>query len=91
MLAYKKNELKELELREKEVIDGKLYMQFIIFFVFYYKFNLSNIYFMRGCCMISVMVFNATYNNISVIPGRSVLLVEETGVPGENRRPAASH
>jgi hypothetical protein len=36
MLAYKKNELKELELREKEVIDGKLYMQFIIFFVFYY-------------------------------------------------------
>jgi hypothetical protein len=41
--------------------------------------------------MISVMVFNATYNNISVIPGQSVLLVEETGVPGENRRPAASH
>jgi len=32
-------------------------------------------------------VFNATFNNISVILWRSVLLVEETGVPGENHRP----
>ena len=30
------------------------------------------------------MVFNATFNNISVISWRSVLLVVETGVPGEN-------
>jgi len=30
------------------------------------------------------MVFNATFNDISVISGRSVLLVEETGLPGEN-------
>jgi len=30
------------------------------------------------------MVFNATFNNISVISWRSVLLVEENGVPGEN-------
>ena len=30
------------------------------------------------------MVFNATFNNISVISWRSVLLVEKTGVPGEN-------
>ena len=37
------------------------------------------------------MVFNATFNNISVIALRSVLLVEETGVPGENYRPDASH
>jgi hypothetical protein len=35
------------------------------------------------------MVFNATFNNISGISWRSVLLVEETGVPGENHRPAA--
>jgi hypothetical protein len=28
-------------------------------------------------------VFNVTFNNISVISWRSVLLVEETGVPGE--------
>ena len=37
------------------------------------------------------MVFNATFNNSSVISWRSVLLVEETGVPGENYRPVASH
>ena len=37
------------------------------------------------------IVFNATFNNISVISWRSVLLMEETGVPGEKQRPAASH
>jgi hypothetical protein len=30
------------------------------------------------------IVFNATFNNISVVSRRSVLLVEETRVPGEN-------
>ena len=30
------------------------------------------------------MMFNTTFNNISVILWHSVLLVEETGVPGEN-------
>jgi hypothetical protein len=30
-------------------------------------------------------------NNISVISWRSVLLVEETGGPGKNHRPVASH
>ena len=34
------------------------------------------------------MVFNTTFNNISAISWRSVLLVEETGVPGENHRSA---
>jgi len=34
------------------------------------------------------MVFNATFNNISVISWRSVLLVEKTGV---NHRLATSH
>jgi len=37
------------------------------------------------------MVLNTTFNNISVIWWRSVLLVEETEVPGENHRPVASH
>jgi hypothetical protein len=37
------------------------------------------------------IVFNATLNNILVISWRSVLLMEETGVPGESHRPAASH
>jgi hypothetical protein len=38
---------------------------------------------------VRVMVFNATFNNISVVSWQSVLLFEETGVPGagENRRP----
>ena len=37
------------------------------------------------------MVFNAPFNNISVISWRTVLLMEETGEPGENQRHAASH
>ena len=37
------------------------------------------------------MVFSATFNNISVLSWHPVLLVEETGVPGENQRPVASH
>jgi len=37
------------------------------------------------------MVFNATFHNISVILWRSVLLVEETRVPGENHLLAISH
>ena len=37
----------------------------------------------------SVTVMNNI--NISVISWRSVLLAEETGVPGENQRPVASH
>ena len=36
------------------------------------------------------MVFNITFNNISVISWRSVVLVEETGIPRENHRPVAS-
>ena len=37
------------------------------------------------------MVFNATFNTISVISWQSVLLVEETGEPGENHRSVARH
>ena len=37
------------------------------------------------------MVVNVTFNNNSVISWGSVLLVEETVVPEENHRPAASH
>ena len=41
--------------------------------------------------MVRIMVFNATFNNISVISWRSVLLVEATRVPRENHWPIASH
>ena len=37
------------------------------------------------------MVFNATFNNISVISWQSVLLVEETVVPRENLIWESSH
>jgi hypothetical protein len=37
------------------------------------------------------MMFNATFNNSSAESWRSFLSVEETGVPGENNRPATSH
>jgi hypothetical protein len=36
------------------------------------------------------MVFNVTFNNISVTSWWSALLVEKTGGPGENQQPAAS-
>jgi hypothetical protein len=38
---------------------------------------------------VCLMVFNATFNNMSAISWRSVSLVEETGGPGENHRPVA--
>jgi hypothetical protein len=39
-------------------------------------------------CMVYV---HAIFHNISVISRQSILLVEETGVPGENHWPVASH
>ena len=38
-----------------------------------------------------VIVFNVSFNNISVIPWWSILLSGENGVPGENHRLAVSH
>jgi hypothetical protein len=40
---------------------------------------------------VSVMMFNVTFDNNSVISWWSVLLVEENRVSGENHRSAASH
>jgi hypothetical protein len=42
----------------------------------------ENLFF--GIIRVRFMVFNATFNNISAISWQSVLLVEETGEPGEN-------
>jgi hypothetical protein len=50
-----------------------------------------NAYLRKYMVVVVVMVFNATFNNISAISWWSVILVEETGVPRENHRPAASH
>jgi hypothetical protein len=48
-------------------------------------------YFLVG--LVWFMEFNATFNNISIISCRFVLLllVEETGVPRENHRLSSSH
>jgi hypothetical protein len=44
--------------------------------------TLSNLHDLLG---VRVMVFNVNFNNISAISWQSVLLVEETRVPGENQ------
>ena len=41
--------------------------------------------------LVGFMVFNATFNNISAISWRSVLLAEETRLSRENHRPTALH
>ena len=43
----------------------------------YIRYNIMSVI----CLIICLMVFNATFNIISVISLRSVLLVEETGAP----------
>ena len=40
---------------------------------------------------VCLTLFNPTFNNISALSWRSVLLVEETGVLLEDHRPVASH
>ena len=46
---------------------------------------------MLNLTFVCLMVFYDTFNNISVISWRSVLLVEKTGGPGENNWPLESH
>ena len=70
----------------------------LIFFQFQ-KFNIGQFIWKYVCpCelvdsgwLVWFMVFNATFNNISAISWRQVVLVEETGVFGGNHRPVASH
>ena len=62
----------------------------VIISIFYYHLLYNSV-----CGGGGVMVFNATFNSISVIimphSWQSVLLMEETRVPGENHQLAASH
>ena len=55
------------------------------YFIFFYMLNI-----LIG---LGLMVFNITFNNISVnvISWQSVLLVEESRVPGENHWPVTSN
>ena len=63
----------------------------ILFFVFaQMKYNI--VAQMKYCIFQKLAQMQyALFNNISVISWRSVLLVEETGVPGENHHPVGSH
>jgi len=53
--------------------------------LFYLLHNNYMSSFNRERSRVRVMVFNATFNNISVISWQLVLFVGETGVPGENQ------
>ena len=68
-----------------DFIDVKLLAHLSIehLFIFFVRRNLLN--------RVRVMVFNTTFNKTSVITWPSVLLVEETRVPGKNNRIAGSH
>jgi hypothetical protein len=62
------------------VLLDKIQLPYTIMVISITKLPLRYIKYRLG---VRVMVFNATFNNISVILWRSVLLVEETGVPRE--------
>ena len=72
-----------------------------LFFLSYYTLKLLKMDLVLHCGLLKVhviiglfgwyMVFNATFNNISVISWKSVLLVEEPGIPRDNHQPAVSH
>jgi hypothetical protein len=47
--------------------------------------------FVTICLGSKIQQVNGTFNNISAISWQSVLLVEETGVLGENHQPVANH
>jgi hypothetical protein len=63
-----------------------LFHSAIVFCFFDLRFLITTLVYVR-----SFMVFNATFNNISVISRRSAFLVGETVVSQENQRPVASH
>jgi hypothetical protein len=58
-------------------------------YVVYYP--LEGIDVSNGIIGVRGMVFNGTFNNISVTSWRSVLLVEQIGLPAENHQPVPSH
>ena len=58
------------------------YSHSVVFFVFHFIIFDFDFWF---------SVFNATFDNISTISWRPVLVVEEARVPGENHRPWASN
>ena len=69
------------QIKYKDVIMAKHLIVVVFCFLFFCFFVL----------FFYLMALNITFNNMSAISLRSVLLVEETGGPGQNHRPVASH
>jgi hypothetical protein len=59
--------------------------------IFLFIYSHVHVFIIKNSLYVCLMVFNATFNSISAISWRLVLLVEETGGSGENHRPVASH
>ena len=69
---------------EKKILSFTQSIQTSILSNVFFFFILDSINFVHTDKRVRLSVFNATFNNISVIISwRSVLLVEETGVPGK--------
>jgi len=71
-------------LNTKNVANKEIFKIFVSLVLFGSRkmFHLS--FYTTMCLFDCLMVLNTTFNNISVISWRSVLLVEEIGVSGEN-------
>jgi len=50
---------------------------------------MTRVAYIDNIMFVCFIVFKVTFSNISAISWRPVLVVEETGVPGENHRPWA--
>ena len=74
----------------------KIYLKYVVTMFSYLEFLTKHLAVFRllylqnnihVCLFVCLMVFNATFNNISVISWRSVLLMEEAEGPRENHWP----
>ena len=55
------------------------------------SYSRDSIFVLILCLLVCLMVFNATFNNISVMSLQSDLLEEETRVPGKIQRHVTSN
>jgi hypothetical protein len=85
---FRKNKIVWVYSLRLSVIKGPLFWEIVVQIILKAIQRHCSMKMKLGCWGRYFMVFNAPFNNISVISWRSVLLVGETG---ENNRPAASH
>jgi hypothetical protein len=65
------------------MLSNSIKYRYLIFSTCVYRVHDTIILLYEQGWLVGFIVINATFNNISVISWRSVLLVEETGGPGE--------